>query len=243
VILVDSSVWIDYFRGTATPQADKLESLLGAEPIATGDLILTEVLQGFVSDREFNRAKKLLTSLVVIDLAGQEIAILAAKNFRALRAIGVSVRKTIDTVIATRCIESGLTLLYSDRDFDPFVGHLGLRSVLAGARDRLPKLFAGILLQMVERTAKSVGRIVSSIRLQRFYRPAVLGIRILNDFQHGFACASLCSIGQLPGRFNQAAVFVGIRTPGKHQGWHFDLCDKVVCICNVVGCRIRNYNR
>jgi predicted nucleic acid-binding protein len=133
VILVDSSVWIDYFRGAATPQADKLESLLGTEPIATGDLILTEVLQGFVSDREFNQAKKLLTSLVVIDLAGQEIAILAAKNFRALRAIGVSVRKTIDTVIATRCIESGLTLLYSDRDFDPFVEHLGLRSALAGA--------------------------------------------------------------------------------------------------------------
>jgi hypothetical protein len=130
--LVDSSVWIDYFRGTATPQAEKLESLLGTEPIATGDLILTEVLQGFVSDRDFNQAKKLLTSLVVVDLAGQDIAIQAAKNFRALRALGVSVRKTIDTVIATRCIESGLPLLYSDRDFDPFVEHLGLRSALPG---------------------------------------------------------------------------------------------------------------
>jgi hypothetical protein len=132
VILVDSSVWIDYFRGTATPQAEKLESLLGTEPIATGDLILTEVLQGFVSDGDFNQAKKLLTSLVVVDLAGQDIAIQAAKNFRALRALGVSVRKTIDTVIATRCIESGLPLLYSDRDFDPFVEHLGLRSALPG---------------------------------------------------------------------------------------------------------------
>jgi hypothetical protein len=132
VILVDSSVWIGYFRGTATPQADKLESLLGTEPIATGDLILTEVLQGFVSDRDFNQARKLLTSLVVVDLAGQDIAIQAAKNFRALRALGVSVRKTIDTVIATRCIESGLPLLYSDRDFDPFVQHLGLRSALPG---------------------------------------------------------------------------------------------------------------
>jgi predicted nucleic acid-binding protein len=132
VILVDSSVWIDYFRGTATPQAEKLESLLGTEPIATGDLILTEVLQGFVSDRDFNQARKLLTSLVVVDLAGQDIAIQAAKNFRALRALGVSVRKTIDTVIATRCIESGLPLLYSDRDFDPFVEHLGLRSALPG---------------------------------------------------------------------------------------------------------------
>jgi hypothetical protein len=132
VILVDSSVWIDYFRGTATPQAERLESLLGTEPIATGDLILTEVLQGFVSDRDFNQARKLLTSLVVVDLAGQHIAIQAAKNFRALRALGVSVRKTIDTVIATRCIENGLPLLYSDRDFDPFVEHLGLRSALSG---------------------------------------------------------------------------------------------------------------
>ncbi|MFH1044098.1 MAG: PIN domain nuclease [Pseudomonadota bacterium] len=132
MILVDSSVWIDYFRGTATPQAEKLESLLGTEPIATGDLILTEVLQGFVGDRDFNQARKLLTSLVVVDLAGQDIAIQAARNFRALRALGVSVRKTIDTVIATRCIENGLPLLYSDRDFDPFVEHLGLRSALPG---------------------------------------------------------------------------------------------------------------
>ena len=132
MILVDSSVWIDYFRGTATPQAEKLESLLGTEPIATGDLILTEVLRGFVSDRDFNRAKKLLTALVIVELAGKDIAIQAARNFRALRALGVSVRKTIDTVIATRCIESGLPLLYSDRDFDPFVKHLGLRSALPG---------------------------------------------------------------------------------------------------------------
>jgi len=130
VILVDSSVWIDYFRGDASPQAEKLDSLLGAEPIATGDLILTEVLQGFVSDQDFNQAKKLLTSLVVVDLAGQEIAIKAARNFRALRELGITVRKTIDTLIATRCIESKLALLYSDRDFDPFVEHLGLKSAL-----------------------------------------------------------------------------------------------------------------
>lgn len=132
MILVDSSVWIDYFRGTATPQAEKLDSLLGTEPVATGDLILTEVLQGFVSDRDFKQAKKLLTSLDVVNLAGRDIAIQAAKNFRALRALGVTVRKTIDTVIATRCIESRLTLLYSDRDFNPFVEHLGLRSALPG---------------------------------------------------------------------------------------------------------------
>jgi predicted nucleic acid-binding protein len=115
VILVDSSVWIDYFRGVVTPQTEKLDSLLGIEPIATGDLILTEVLQGFVSDRDFNQAKQLMTSLVVVDLAGQGIAIQAARNFRALRKLGVTVRKTIDTVIATRCIESKMPLLYSDR--------------------------------------------------------------------------------------------------------------------------------
>jgi len=132
VILVDSSVWIDYFRGTMTPQVEKLDSLLGAEPIVTGDLILTEVLQGFVSDRDFNQARKLMTSLVVVDMVGQDMAVQAAKNFRALRALGITMRKTIDTVIATRCIESGLPLLYSDRDFDPFIKHLGLRSALPG---------------------------------------------------------------------------------------------------------------
>ena len=132
MILVDSSVWIDYFRGTATPQAETLDALLGREPVATGDLVLTEVLQGFGSDRDFNQARKLMTSLIVVDIGGQDIAIQAARNFRALRALGVTVRKTIDTVIATRCIESGFTLLYSDRDFDPFVQHLGLRSALPG---------------------------------------------------------------------------------------------------------------
>jgi len=84
MILVDSSVWIDYFRGTATRQTEKLDKLLGFEPLAIGDLILTEVLQGFVSERDFNQAKKLLTSLVIVDLAGQSIAIQAAKNFRDL---------------------------------------------------------------------------------------------------------------------------------------------------------------
>lgn len=131
MILVDSSVWIDYFRGTPTPQAEKLDSLLGGELVVTGDLVLTEVLQGFDSEHDFNQAKKLLTSLVVVDLVGQDIAIQAARNFRALRALGITVRKTIDAWIATRCIASGLTLLYSDRDFDPFVQHLGLRSALA----------------------------------------------------------------------------------------------------------------
>ena len=130
MILVDSSVWIDYFRGTQTPQTEKLDELLSREPIAVGDLILTEVLQGFGSERDFNEARRLLTSLLVVELGGREIAIQAARNFRILRAQGVTIRKTIDTVIATRCIESGFTLLHSDRDFDPFVQHLGLRSAL-----------------------------------------------------------------------------------------------------------------
>ena len=128
MILVDSSVWIDFFRGVATPEAEKLDSLLGTELVATGDLILAEVLQGFTHDRDFNQARKLLTSLVIVDLAGQAVAIRAAANFRALRSLGISVRKTIDTLIATHCIENRLALLYSDRDFDPFVEHLGLRS-------------------------------------------------------------------------------------------------------------------
>lgn len=132
MILVDSSVWIDFFRGVATPQTDRLDALLGTEPLAVGDLILAEVLQGFRSERDFNQARKLLTALDVVTLGGQGIALQAAKNFRALRAQGVTVRKTIDTVIATRCIEDDLPLLYSDRDFDPFVTHLGLRSAMVG---------------------------------------------------------------------------------------------------------------
>jgi len=129
LILIDSSVWIDYFRGRPTPQCERLDALLGTEPLAIGDLILVEVLQGFTSDKDFNQAKKLLTSLVAIDLGGRDIAIQAAKNYRALRALGITVRKTIDTVIATRCIKSGFTLLHADRDFEPFVTHLDLCSV------------------------------------------------------------------------------------------------------------------
>ena len=127
MILVDSSVWIDYFQGTDAPQTEKLDLLLGNELLATGDLILTEVLQGFSSERDFNRGRILLTSLVVVDLGGQELAIQAAKNVRILRNLGVTVRKTIDTVIATRCIVSAYQLLHNDRDFDPFEKYLGLR--------------------------------------------------------------------------------------------------------------------
>ncbi len=130
MILVDSSVWIDYFNGAITKQTGRLDGLLGREPLAIGDLILTEVLQGFADEREFNQARKLLTSLMVVELGGLEIAIQAAKNFRTLRRLGLTVRKTIDTVIATRCIESGYDLLHNDKDFDPFAKHLGLRVVV-----------------------------------------------------------------------------------------------------------------
>jgi predicted nucleic acid-binding protein len=130
VILVDSSVWIDYFRGVVTPQSDRLDGLLGREGLATGDVVLTEVLQGFASDRDFNRALQLLSSLTLVQVGGEDIAVQAARNFRALRTQGVTVRKTIDTLIATRCIQDGYALLYSDRDFDPFVEHLGLQSAM-----------------------------------------------------------------------------------------------------------------
>jgi predicted nucleic acid-binding protein len=130
LILVDSSVWIDYFRGVATPEADRLEALLGTEPVAIGDLILAEVLQGFASERQFAQALAMLRSLEPITIGGQDIAEQAARNFRTLRGKDVTVRKTIDTLIATRCIEDGLPLLYSARDFDPFVAHLGLVSGL-----------------------------------------------------------------------------------------------------------------
>jgi predicted nucleic acid-binding protein len=122
-------VWIDYFRGAITRQTEKLDSFLGNEPLAIGDLILTEVLQGFSDEGDFNEAMKLLIALTVVELGGRDIAIQAARNFRVLRARGVTVRKTIDSVIATRCIESGYDLLHSDRDFDPFVKYLGLRAV------------------------------------------------------------------------------------------------------------------
>lgn len=129
MILVDSSVWIDYFRGKVNRQTERLDELLGQVLLCVGDLILTEVLRGFTDERDFVKAKKLLTSLIVIDIGGYDIAIQAARNFRVLRSVGITVRKTIDTIIATRCIESGYELLHNDRDFDAFAEHLGLRVV------------------------------------------------------------------------------------------------------------------
>ena len=129
MILVDSSVWIDYFNGNITVQTERLDQLLGTRGLAVGDLILTEVLQGFSDEREFRVAMKMLRSLLIVEIVNDRTAIQAARNFRALRRRGVTVRKTVDTLIATRCIEDGLDLLHCDRDFDPFVQYLGLRSV------------------------------------------------------------------------------------------------------------------
>ena len=131
MILVDSSVWIDFFRGTVTPQSERLDQLLGRESLLIGDLILAEVLQGFTSERDFNQARKMLGALELVNLGGAEMAVQAARNFRTLRAKGVTIRKTIDTFIATCCIEQDHALLFSDRDFDPFVLHLGLRSAMS----------------------------------------------------------------------------------------------------------------
>ena len=130
MILVDSSVWIDYLRGNDTPEAERLDTLLGTVPLAIGDLILAEVLQGTSRDRAFRNVLELLTRLEIVDLGGAALAIEAAHNFRRLRALGVTVRKTIDTVIATRCILDGHELLFSDRDFVPFIEHLGLQSAM-----------------------------------------------------------------------------------------------------------------
>jgi predicted nucleic acid-binding protein len=129
VTLADSGVWIDYFRGAKTEQTEKLNAMLGVEPIVVGDLILMEVLQGFTSDRDFKIAERLLSSFRQVDMAGRKIAIQAAKNYRFLRSKGISIRKSIDVFIATWCLESGCALLHCDRDFEPFTEYLGLRTV------------------------------------------------------------------------------------------------------------------
>ncbi len=129
MILIDFSVWIDYFNGRDTTQISKLDELLGMEFLGIGDLILTEVLQGFRADIDYCTAKRMLTSLTVFSMLGLEVAIKSADNLRALRKQGITIRKTVDVIIATFCIESGHSLLFSDKDFIPFVEHLGLNAV------------------------------------------------------------------------------------------------------------------
>jgi len=132
MIVVDSSVWIDYFTGKITPEVKKLDSLLGEEPVAIGDLMLIEVLQGFRTDKDFRKAKKLLLSLAIVNMLDTAIALKSAANFRTLRKKGITIRKTIDTIIATYCIENKLPLLFSDKDFQPFHKHLKLKNAITG---------------------------------------------------------------------------------------------------------------
>ena len=130
MIFIDSSVWIDYFNGNQTPETEKLDSILGSSPICIGDIVLTEVLQGFRNDKDFNAAKKLLNALDVVNVLNTSIAIKSANNFRALRKKGITARKTIDVIIATYCIENSIPLLHSDKDFLPFQKHLNLLTPL-----------------------------------------------------------------------------------------------------------------
>ncbi len=127
MIVADTSVWIDYVNGVVTPQTNILDIELENRRVATGDLIIVEFLQGFREDKQFQEAKDLMDSLEYYDFVGREIAINAAQNFRKLRKNGITIRKTIDVLIATFCIEYGFELLHNDRDFDPMEEVLGLR--------------------------------------------------------------------------------------------------------------------
>ncbi len=127
MIMVDSSVWIDYFNGQLTWQTNLLDNLLSDVPVIIGDLILTEVLQGFRSDAEYESAKSYLSAVAFHQMGGYHVAVQSALNYRILRKKGVTVRKTIDIIIGTYCILEGLPLLHDDRDFDPMVSHLSLK--------------------------------------------------------------------------------------------------------------------
>ncbi len=128
MIVVDSSVWIDFFNGVSSPEVERLDGLLGVTPLAIGDLILVEVMQGFRNERDVATARQLFRSLALLPMLGGSNAWKAAENYRQLRSRGITVRKTIDGIIATACIEANLPLLFSDRDFVPYVEHLGLEA-------------------------------------------------------------------------------------------------------------------
>jgi predicted nucleic acid-binding protein len=129
MIVVDSSVWIDYFNGQMNAATDLLYGLLGNEPIMIGDLIYAEVLQGFQKDRDYVQAKKLFESLTFGEMLGRDMALKSVDNYRYLRKKGVTIRKTIDMIIGTFCIETNMPLLHQDRDFDPMEKHLKLKVV------------------------------------------------------------------------------------------------------------------
>jgi predicted nucleic acid-binding protein len=128
VIVVDTSVWIDYFNGVPTPQVDLLDELLGRRVLAVGDLILAELLQGFATEQDANRALRLLEPLEFVEMAGRDVAIQSAANYRLLRRRGVTVRKTMDMLIGTYCLMHDHEILHNDRDFDLLATHLGLKT-------------------------------------------------------------------------------------------------------------------
>lgn len=128
MIFADSSVWIDYFNGKDSVETEFLDAAMSSDTICLGDIILAEMLQGFRNDADYRQARELLTSLPVYQMLSPEVAIASADNYRKLRKQGITVRKSVDVWIATYCIEKGIQLLFSDRDYLPFVHHLGLRT-------------------------------------------------------------------------------------------------------------------
>jgi predicted nucleic acid-binding protein len=127
MIVADTSVWIDYVRGIDAPHTNLLDYELDHSRIVTGDLIIAEFLQGFRNEEDYQKAKQIMESLEYHDFVGKDIALRAAQNYRKLRKSGTTVRKTIDVIIATFCIENDFDLLHNDRDFDPMERLLGLR--------------------------------------------------------------------------------------------------------------------
>ena len=130
MILVDTSIWIDYFNGIENKETNILDISLIDGTVAIGDMIVMEILQGFRSDQDYNKAKKSLATLEQYEMFGQSMVIKCADNYRALRKKGITIRKTADVIIASFCIDNKIPLLFSDRDFMPFVKHLNLLSVL-----------------------------------------------------------------------------------------------------------------
>jgi predicted nucleic acid-binding protein len=126
VIVVDSSVWIDFLNGRKAPHVERLRAVLGNEEIVVGDLMLCEVLQGLASERAAGQVKALLRRFEIVPMAGDSIAVAAARNFRLLRKRGITVRKTLDLLIGTWCIENRRPLLHNDSDFRPMARYLGL---------------------------------------------------------------------------------------------------------------------
>ena len=129
MILVDTSVWIDYFKGLETQETNLLDLALGKNDVAIGDLIVLEILQGFRADKDYKTAKEHLLALHQFNMLTTDLALIAAENYRELRKHGITIRKSADVIIATFCIENQLPLLFADRDFIPFTQHLKLQSV------------------------------------------------------------------------------------------------------------------